>query len=148
MLFQYPSPEWDTVTPEAKNLINSMLTVNPSKRITAQEALKHPWICVSALTCNPMYHRSSPEAPIVITLLLFYSPPPTIALISDASVEFLSGIIILLVSVFCVIYSSYMFQCYLLIYIKKILKRDFLNSVWDVCFAICQNRSFYIANCL
>lgn len=45
--FQYPSPEWDTVTPEAKNLINQMLTVNPGKRITAAEALKHPWICVS-----------------------------------------------------------------------------------------------------
>ncbi|XP_014599638.1 PREDICTED: calcium/calmodulin-dependent protein kinase type II alpha chain isoform X1 [Polistes canadensis] len=43
--YDYPSPEWDTVTPEAKNLINQMLTVNPSKRITANEALKHPWIC-------------------------------------------------------------------------------------------------------
>lgn len=43
---QYPSPEWDTVTPEAKNLINQMLTVNPFKRITATEALKHPWIYV------------------------------------------------------------------------------------------------------
>lgn len=44
---KYPTPEWDTVTPEAKNLINQMLTVNPSKRITASDALKHPWICVS-----------------------------------------------------------------------------------------------------
>lgn len=44
---QYPSPEWDTVTAEAKNLINQMLTVNSSKRICAAEALKHPWICVS-----------------------------------------------------------------------------------------------------
>lgn len=44
---QFPSPEWDTVTPEAKNLINQMLTINPVKRITAQEALKHPWVCVS-----------------------------------------------------------------------------------------------------
>ncbi|XP_012276422.1 calcium/calmodulin-dependent protein kinase type II alpha chain isoform X8 [Orussus abietinus] len=43
--YDYPNPEWDTVTPEAKNLINQMLTVNPSKRITASEALKHPWIC-------------------------------------------------------------------------------------------------------
>ncbi|CAC5402158.1 CAMK2 [Mytilus coruscus] len=43
--YDYPSPEWDTVTPEAKNLINSMLTVNPAKRITALEALRHPWIC-------------------------------------------------------------------------------------------------------
>lgn len=43
---QFPSPEWDTVTPEAKDLINKMLTINPSKRITAAEALKHPWISV------------------------------------------------------------------------------------------------------
>ncbi|XP_076264380.1 calcium/calmodulin-dependent protein kinase II isoform X3 [Rhynchophorus ferrugineus] len=43
--YDYPSPEWDTVTPEAKNLINQMLTVNPVKRITAADALKHPWIC-------------------------------------------------------------------------------------------------------
>lgn len=26
-----------------------MLTVNPAKRITSTEALKHPWICVSIL---------------------------------------------------------------------------------------------------
>lgn len=53
LLSQFPSPEWDTVTPEAKDLINKMLTINPSKRITAAEALKHPWISVSsvALTC-------------------------------------------------------------------------------------------------
>ncbi|XP_044011112.1 calcium/calmodulin-dependent protein kinase type II alpha chain isoform X12 [Aphidius gifuensis] len=43
--YDYPSPEWDTVTPEARNLINQMLTVNPSRRITASEALRHPWIC-------------------------------------------------------------------------------------------------------
>ncbi|TRY81047.1 hypothetical protein TCAL_06492 [Tigriopus californicus] len=43
--YDYPSPEWDTVTPEAKNLINQMLTVNPQKRIKSEEALKHPWIC-------------------------------------------------------------------------------------------------------
>lgn len=45
-LEQFPSPEWDTVTPEAKDLINKMLTINPAKRVTATDALKHPWICV------------------------------------------------------------------------------------------------------
>lgn len=47
IFLKFPSPEWDTVTPEAKDLINKMLTINPAKRITASEALKHPWICVS-----------------------------------------------------------------------------------------------------
>lgn len=32
-----------------------MLTVNPAKRITATEALKHPWICVSTGTQKPSY---------------------------------------------------------------------------------------------
>ena len=48
-LFQYPSPEWDTVTTEAKRLIDSMLNINPSRRISAVDALKHPWICVCTL---------------------------------------------------------------------------------------------------
>ncbi|KAG8454045.1 hypothetical protein GDO86_000616 [Hymenochirus boettgeri] len=48
--YDFPSPEWDTVTPEAKDLINKMLTINPAKRITASEALKHPWICGAILT--------------------------------------------------------------------------------------------------
>lgn len=51
--FQFPSPEWDTVTPEAKDLINKMLTINPSKRITAAEALKHPWISVRLFQPSP-----------------------------------------------------------------------------------------------
>ncbi|XP_020902743.1 calcium/calmodulin-dependent protein kinase type II delta chain isoform X2 [Exaiptasia diaphana] len=42
--YDYPSPEWDTVTDEAKDLINSMLTVDQTKRIQAHEALRHPWI--------------------------------------------------------------------------------------------------------
>uniref|UniRef100_A0A2K5K0R4 calcium/calmodulin-dependent protein kinase n=1 Tax=Colobus angolensis palliatus TaxID=336983 RepID=A0A2K5K0R4_COLAP len=47
--YDFPSPEWDTVTPEAKNLINQMLTINPAKRITADQALKHPWVCAKSL---------------------------------------------------------------------------------------------------
>lgn len=57
---QYPSPEWDTVTPDAKNLINQMLTVNPAKRVTASDALKHPWICVSSLVFKVFYYHHIP----------------------------------------------------------------------------------------
>lgn len=55
---QFPSPEWDTVTPEAKDLINKMLTINPAKRVTATDALKHPWICVGVTHPNPDQGRS------------------------------------------------------------------------------------------
>lgn len=57
--YDYPSPEWDTVTPEAKNLINSMLTVNPNKRITAGEALKHPWICQRERVASVMHRQET-----------------------------------------------------------------------------------------
>ncbi|KAM4565269.1 calcium/calmodulin-dependent protein kinase type II delta 1 chain isoform 3-T3 [Fundulus diaphanus] len=54
--YDFPSPEWDTVTPEAKDLINKMLTINPAKRITAADALKHPWVCQRS-TVASMVHR-------------------------------------------------------------------------------------------
>ncbi|XP_076349044.1 calcium/calmodulin-dependent protein kinase type II alpha chain-like isoform X2 [Tachypleus tridentatus] len=59
--YDYPSPEWDTVTPEAKNLINSMLTVNPAKRITASEALKHPWICQRERVASTLHRQETVE---------------------------------------------------------------------------------------
>ncbi len=46
---QYPAPEWDTVTASAKDLINKMMTGDQSKRITASDALQHPWIRVHTL---------------------------------------------------------------------------------------------------
>ncbi|CAI8021372.1 Calcium/calmodulin-dependent protein kinase type II [Geodia barretti] len=42
--YSYPSPEWDSVTMSVKELINSMLTLNQNSRITAKEALDHPWV--------------------------------------------------------------------------------------------------------
>ena len=44
---QYLSPEWDSVTDQAKRLIDSMLTMDSDKRITAEEALNTPWIKVT-----------------------------------------------------------------------------------------------------
>uniref|UniRef100_A0A667YY61 calcium/calmodulin-dependent protein kinase n=1 Tax=Myripristis murdjan TaxID=586833 RepID=A0A667YY61_9TELE len=59
--YDFPSPEWDTVTPEAKDLINKMLTINPSKRITATEALKHPWICQRSTVASMMHRQETVE---------------------------------------------------------------------------------------
>ncbi|KAM8939039.1 calcium/calmodulin-dependent protein kinase type II subunit delta isoform 6-T6 [Pelodytes ibericus] len=57
--YDFPSPEWDTVTPEAKDLINKMLTINPAKRITAAEALKHPWICQRSTVASMMHRQET-----------------------------------------------------------------------------------------
>lgn len=43
--FNFPSPEWDTVTADAKDIITKMLNTDPSKRIDTGQALSHPWIC-------------------------------------------------------------------------------------------------------
>ncbi|KFQ24489.1 Calcium/calmodulin-dependent protein kinase type II subunit alpha, partial [Merops nubicus] len=70
--YDFPSPEWDTVTPEAKDLINKMLTINPSKRITAAEALKHPWISVSLVALTGGGCRSrGPSTPFPSAFCVF-----------------------------------------------------------------------------
>uniref|UniRef100_A0A8V5HHF5 calcium/calmodulin-dependent protein kinase n=1 Tax=Melopsittacus undulatus TaxID=13146 RepID=A0A8V5HHF5_MELUD len=86
--YDFPSPEWDTVTPEAKNLINQMLTINPAKRITAHEALKHPWVCQRSTVASMMHRQETVECLKKFnarrklkgggwSLMLF--PPPTAA---------------------------------------------------------------------
>ena len=42
--FSFPSPEWDFISAEAKDLVNKMLTFNYHTRISAREALQHPWL--------------------------------------------------------------------------------------------------------
>ncbi|XP_053547954.1 calcium/calmodulin-dependent protein kinase type II subunit gamma isoform X9 [Bombina bombina] len=59
--YDFPSPEWDTVTPEAKNLINQMLTINPARRITADQALKHPWVCQRSTVASMMHRQETVE---------------------------------------------------------------------------------------
>uniref|UniRef100_A0A672SEZ3 calcium/calmodulin-dependent protein kinase n=1 Tax=Sinocyclocheilus grahami TaxID=75366 RepID=A0A672SEZ3_SINGR len=59
--YDFPSPEWDTVTAEAKNLINQMLTINPAKRITADQAIKHPWICQRSTVASMMHRQETVE---------------------------------------------------------------------------------------
>jgi len=42
--FDFPSPDWDGISESAKDFICSLLKREPSKRLSAAEALKHPWI--------------------------------------------------------------------------------------------------------
>lgn len=42
--FDFPSPDWDDTSKEAKNFIGRMLKRDPTQRLGAAEALQHPWI--------------------------------------------------------------------------------------------------------
>lgn len=43
------SKEWHSISSNAKDLILKMLTPDPERRLTASEALKHPWIQVNQI---------------------------------------------------------------------------------------------------
>jgi serine/threonine protein kinase len=42
--YEFHEEYWGTVSEEAKTLISSLLTVNASERMTAQQAMDNPWI--------------------------------------------------------------------------------------------------------
>jgi calcium/calmodulin-dependent protein kinase I len=42
--FEMTGEVWANISDEAKDLISKMLQVDPSKRITPEQALKHEWI--------------------------------------------------------------------------------------------------------
>mmetsp|Transcript_7570 Transcript_7570/g.12732 ORF Transcript_7570/g.12732 Transcript_7570/m.12732 type:complete len:336 (+) Transcript_7570:104-1111(+) len=47
--YDFPSPYWDSVSAEAKDLVTKLLVVDPTKRLSAQQTLNHPWL---KTTCN------------------------------------------------------------------------------------------------
>lgn len=46
--FQFHEEYWGGVSADAKDLISSLLTVQPSKRLSAEEALRHKWMQTDA----------------------------------------------------------------------------------------------------
>jgi calcium-dependent protein kinase len=42
--FDFFGTEWDGISPSAKDLISKLLTMDQAKRISASDALKHPWL--------------------------------------------------------------------------------------------------------
>lgn len=45
-IYSFHDEYWADISAEAKDLISKMLTVDPAKRITAREALQHPYLKV------------------------------------------------------------------------------------------------------
>lgn len=42
--YDFPSPYWDDISDMAKDLIKSLLVVDPGARLNASQILEHPWI--------------------------------------------------------------------------------------------------------
>ena len=42
--YEFDPPAWDNISDAAKDFISRLLVVNPAKRMTADDALRHPWI--------------------------------------------------------------------------------------------------------
>jgi Ca2+-binding EF-hand superfamily protein len=42
--YDFPSPYWDDVSEEAKDLVAGMLTADPRKRLTCRQCLEHAWV--------------------------------------------------------------------------------------------------------
>ena len=54
--YSFPSPEWDSISFEAKDLIEKMMNVNYNARISAKDSLAHPWLQNATRThLNPEY---------------------------------------------------------------------------------------------
>lgn len=45
-VYSFHDEYWAEISPEAKDLIAKMLTVDPKKRLTAEQALEHPYLKV------------------------------------------------------------------------------------------------------
>ncbi|CAO3588959.1 unnamed protein product [Absidia cylindrospora] len=43
-IYSYPAKYWDHISTEAKDLIDRLLTVDPSSRINVEDARMHPWM--------------------------------------------------------------------------------------------------------
>jgi calcium/calmodulin-dependent protein kinase I len=46
--YNFPSPDWDGISDEAKDFIKRILVVDPKKRMTSEECFQHPWLLSKA----------------------------------------------------------------------------------------------------
>jgi len=42
--YDFPEPYWTNISDSAKDLVRGLLTVDPKKRLTGEQVLKHPWV--------------------------------------------------------------------------------------------------------
>ncbi|OXB54538.1 hypothetical protein ASZ78_002609 [Callipepla squamata] len=50
--YEFLSPWWDEVSLNAKDLVKNLIVLDPKERLTAVQALRHPWVAVNALVAT------------------------------------------------------------------------------------------------
>jgi len=73
--FKFPEAEWAGVSAEAKDLVRGLLTVDSSKRLTAEDAAKHPWLAKLRMEKEELgLYDSDLMSPAILTAQS--EPPP------------------------------------------------------------------------
>lgn len=66
--YQLRFPPWKKVSDSAKDVLYKLLEINPSKRLTAAQALRHPWIAGETASRNAVL-----DTPKLLSVLQFQS---------------------------------------------------------------------------
>ncbi|XP_069136542.1 phosphorylase b kinase gamma catalytic chain, skeletal muscle/heart isoform-like isoform X2 [Argopecten irradians] len=81
--YQFGSPEWDDISQAPKDLIASLLVIDPAKRLTASEALQHPFFKRDQVKPVVKFQAKKKFKAAVICVNFFYrmrffknNPPP------------------------------------------------------------------------
>jgi len=64
--YEFHEDDWCHVSNDAKSLVSGLLTLDVNKRLTASQALKHPWLCSSSNSSSsrrPMNNVVAPQHP-------------------------------------------------------------------------------------
>ena len=52
--YDFPSPWWDPISKEAKDLVKGLLTVDPKKRLTAEQVIQSSWVSGNTASATPL----------------------------------------------------------------------------------------------
>jgi serine/threonine protein kinase len=54
-------PVWHKISKEAKDLVKKMLVIDPTQRLSASEAMLHPWITGAAHSDEHLQHLNDAQ---------------------------------------------------------------------------------------
>ncbi|XP_064377916.1 serine/threonine-protein kinase Chk2 isoform X4 [Dromaius novaehollandiae] len=83
--YTFISKEWKHVTDMALDLVKKLLVVDPSKRLTTEEALEHPWLQVMYTACLEGQHPI--RSVLDITHLEYYHQKSYLSAVTDEDMK-------------------------------------------------------------